>query len=119
MRDFRQNQCIIISGESGAGKTGEILGCTPGLVVTAETLIPLHVYTPEASKQIMQYVAQVSGKGKEVDRVKEQLLQSIPVLEGRHGLRGFCCDTIMKMGSSMYHKASLFVAHSIWECKNK
>ena len=31
----------------------------------------------------MQYVAQVSGKGKEVDRVKEQLLQSIPVLEGR------------------------------------
>ena len=30
----------------------------------------------------MQYVAAVSGKGREVDRVKEQLLQSNPVLEG-------------------------------------
>ena len=31
----------------------------------------------------MQYVAAVSGKGWEVDRVKEQLLQSNPVLEGK------------------------------------
>lgn len=38
--------------------------------------------TVEASKVIMQYVAAVSGKGWEVDRVKEQLLQSNPVLEG-------------------------------------
>ena len=30
----------------------------------------------------MQYVAEVSGKGKDIDRVKEQLLQSNPVLEG-------------------------------------
>lgn len=36
----------------------------------------------EASKVIMQYVAAVSGKGYEIDRVKEQLLQSNPVLEG-------------------------------------
>lgn len=36
----------------------------------------------EASKVVMQYVAAVSGKGWEVDRVKEQLLQSNPVLEG-------------------------------------
>ena len=36
----------------------------------------------EASKVIMQYVAEVSGKGKDIDRVKEQLLQSNPVLEG-------------------------------------
>ncbi len=36
----------------------------------------------EASKLVMQYVAAVSGKGQEVDRVKEQLLQSNPVLEG-------------------------------------
>jgi myosin-1 len=35
----------------------------------------------EASKVIMQYVAEVSGKGEEIDRVKEQLLQSNPVLE--------------------------------------
>lgn len=36
----------------------------------------------EASKVIMQYVAEVSGKGQDIDRVKEQLLQSNPVLEG-------------------------------------
>ena len=30
----------------------------------------------------MQYVAEVSGKGQDIDRVKEQLLQSNPVLEG-------------------------------------
>ena len=59
MRDRNKDQCIIISGESGAGKT-------------------------EASKLIMQYIAQVSGKGEEVDRVKEQLLQSNPVLEGEY-----------------------------------
>ena len=57
MRDLNLDQCIIISGESGAGKT-------------------------EASKLVMHYVAAVSGKGEEVDRVKEQLLQSNPVLEG-------------------------------------
>lgn len=37
---------------------------------------------PEASKVIMQYVAEVSGKGENIDTVKEQLLQSNPVLEG-------------------------------------
>ena len=37
----------------------------------------------EASKIIMQYVAAVSGKGKQVDKVKEQLLQCNPILEGR------------------------------------
>lgn len=57
MRDRHQDQCVIISGESGAGKT-------------------------EASKQVMQYLAMVSGKGEEVEKVKEQLLQSNPVLEG-------------------------------------
>ena len=31
----------------------------------------------------MQYVAAVSGKGNQIDLVKEQLLQSNPVLEGR------------------------------------
>ncbi|XP_022087036.1 unconventional myosin-Ib-like [Acanthaster planci] len=56
MRDKNRDQCVIISGESGAGKT-------------------------EASKVVMQYVAAVCGKGKDVDLVKEQLLQSNPVLE--------------------------------------
>ena len=47
-----------------------------------KNICPHFVLTVEASKIVMQYVAAVSGKGWEVDRVKEQLLQSNPVLEG-------------------------------------
>jgi len=51
-----EDQSIIISGESGAGKT-------------------------EASKGIMQYIAAVSGNGDTVDRVKNIILESNPLLE--------------------------------------
>lgn len=51
-----EGQCVIISGESGAGKT-------------------------EASKLIMQYIAAVSGKGEDVTRVKNVILDSNPLLE--------------------------------------
>lgn len=37
----------------------------------------------EASKLIMNYVTKVSTNYKGVERVKEQLLQSNPVLEGK------------------------------------
>ncbi|XP_072511199.1 unconventional myosin-Ia isoform X2 [Notamacropus eugenii] len=56
LKDHDRDQCIIITGESGSGKT-------------------------EASKLVMSYVAAVCEKGKEVNSVKEQLLQSNPVLE--------------------------------------
>ena len=36
----------------------------------------------QASKLVMSYVAAGCGKGQEVNKVKEQLLQSNPVLEG-------------------------------------
>ena len=52
-----RNQCVIISGESGSGKT-------------------------EASKVIMRYVAAVSPSGAHVDEVKTKLLKTNPVLEG-------------------------------------
>lgn len=42
----------------------------------------------EASKLVMSYVAAVCGKGAEVNQVKEQLLQSNPVLEGKNFLFG-------------------------------
>ena len=50
------NQCVIISGESGAGKT-------------------------EASKHIQAYIANVSGNGEGVDNIKRIFLESNPVLE--------------------------------------
>lgn len=52
----RENQCVLITGESGAGKT-------------------------EASKLIMQYIAAVSGNGDGVERVKKVILESNPLLE--------------------------------------
>jgi myosin-1 len=51
-----ENQCVIISGESGAGKT-------------------------EAAKQIMLYIAAVSGDSDQMKRVKEIILESNPLLE--------------------------------------
>jgi myosin-1 len=51
-----ENQCVIISGESGAGKT-------------------------EASKFIMQYIAAHSGHTADVVRVKDIILSSNPLLE--------------------------------------
>ncbi|RNC59121.1 putative myosin IB heavy chain [Trypanosoma cruzi] len=51
-----ENQCVIISGESGAGKT-------------------------EASKQIMQYISAVSGNTVEMQHVKRVILESNSLLE--------------------------------------
>uniref|UniRef100_A0A8D3D2D3 Osteoclast-stimulating factor 1 n=1 Tax=Scophthalmus maximus TaxID=52904 RepID=A0A8D3D2D3_SCOMX len=52
----RENQCVIISGESGAGKT-------------------------VAAKYIMGYISRVSGGGTKVQHVKDIILQSNPLLE--------------------------------------
>lgn len=57
MLNFQENQCVIITGESGSGKT-------------------------ETSKFIMQYISAVSGRSAEVVRVKERMLSSNPILEG-------------------------------------
>ncbi|XP_044130531.1 unconventional myosin-Ie-like, partial [Bufo gargarizans] len=51
-----ENQCVIISGESGAGKT-------------------------VAAKYIMAYVSKVSGGGPKVQHVKDIILKSNPLLE--------------------------------------
>ena len=54
-----EKQCVIISGESGSGKT-------------------------EASKVLMQYVAGIESyqHGKKVEKISQQLLKTNPVLEG-------------------------------------
>ncbi|XP_048784652.1 unconventional myosin-Ia isoform X7 [Lagopus muta] len=76
LRDRDQDQCILITGESGAGKT-------------------------EASKLVMSYVAAVSSKGEEVDKVKEQLLQSNPVLEAFGNAKTIRNDNSSRFGKYM------------------
>nr|CAD7431754.1 unnamed protein product [Timema monikensis] len=51
-----ESQCVIISGESGAGKT-------------------------VLAKYIMSYIARVSGGGTRVQRIKDVILESNPLLE--------------------------------------
>ncbi|XP_008200294.1 unconventional myosin IC [Tribolium castaneum] len=56
LKNENREQCILISGESGSGKT-------------------------EASKKILQYIAEITDHRGDVERVKDKLLQSNPVLE--------------------------------------
>ena len=57
MKAYKDNQCVIISGESGAGKT-------------------------EAAKRIMQYIASVSGgSNSSIQEIKEMVLATNPLLE--------------------------------------
>lgn len=57
MNAYKDNQCVIISGESGAGKT-------------------------EAAKRIMQYIANVSGgSNSSIQEIKDMVLATNPLLE--------------------------------------
>lgn len=57
MKAYKENQCVIISGESGAGKT-------------------------EAAKRIMQYIANVSGgEDGDIKQIKDMVLATNPLLE--------------------------------------
>nr|XP_004650052.2 unconventional myosin-Ia [Jaculus jaculus] len=76
LRDRDRDQCILITGESGAGKT-------------------------EASKLVMSYVAAVCGRGEQVNSVKEQLLQSNPVLEAFGNAKTIRNDNSSRFGKYM------------------
>lgn len=76
MTTEKENQCVIISGESGAGKT-------------------------EAAKRIMQYIAAVSGGdaggGHGIEGVKEMVLATNPLLES------FGCAKTLRNDNSSRH----------------
>lgn len=56
VKNHQESQCVIITGESGAGKT-------------------------EAAKLIMKYISAVSGESQEINYVKDVIFQSNPLLE--------------------------------------
>ena len=77
MQAYSENQCVIISGESGAGKT-------------------------EAAKRIMQYIAAVSGTGQGsgdggIQKIKEMVLATNPLLES------FGCAKTLRNNNSSRH----------------
>lgn len=74
MTTEKENQCVIISGESGAGKT-------------------------EAAKRIMQYIAAVSGgaEGGGIEGIKEMVLATNPLLES------FGCAKTLRNDNSSRH----------------
>eukprot|EP00061_Rhincodon_typus_P012880 g38902.t1 len=76
MRSERKDQCILISGESGAGKT-------------------------EASKKILQYYAVTCPASVRVEEVRDRLLQSNPVLEAFGNAKTLRNDNSSRFGKYM------------------
>ncbi|KAI9316719.1 P-loop containing nucleoside triphosphate hydrolase protein [Dichotomocladium elegans] len=73
MSSYKENQCVIISGESGAGKT-------------------------EAAKRIMQYIAAVSGgQSSSIQEIKDMVLATNPLLES------FGCAKTLRNNNSSRH----------------
>ncbi|KAI0033976.1 microfilament motor [Vararia minispora EC-137] len=73
MNAYHENQCVIISGESGAGKT-------------------------EAAKRIMQYIAAVSGgQDSSIQQIKDMVLATNPLLES------FGCAKTLRNNNSSRH----------------
>lgn len=96
MNNEKENQCVIISGESGAGKT-------------------------EAAKRIMQYIAAVSGgEGGSasgsgsgsggIEGIKEMVLATNPLLES------FGCAKTLRNDNSSRHVSDKCAWSDVWSC---
>ena len=73
LKAYNENQCVIISGESGAGKT-------------------------EAAKRIMQYIASASESHSEsIGKIKDMVLATNPLLES------FGCAKTLRNNNSSRH----------------
>ncbi|KAG2731436.1 hypothetical protein G9P44_005852 [Scheffersomyces stipitis] len=83
LKSYNENQCVIISGESGAGKT-------------------------EAAKQIMQYIANVSvdSGNAEISKIKDMVLATNPLLES------FGCAKTLRNNNSSRHGKYLEIQFS-------
>ena len=73
LTDFKKNQSVIISGESGAGKT-------------------------EATKQVLAYIAAIAGS---VGGVEKKVLQANPILEGFGNAKTIRNDNSSRFGKYM------------------
>ncbi|XP_078484036.1 unconventional myosin-Ic isoform X1 [Ciona intestinalis] len=76
MRNEASDQCILISGESGSGKT-------------------------EASKYILQYLSVCSASNDKVEHIKGRLLQSNPILEAFGNAKTHRNDNSSRFGKYM------------------
>lgn len=82
MNAYHENQCVIISGESGAGKT-------------------------EAAKRIMQYIAAVSGgQDSSIQEIKDMVLATNPLLESFG-----CAKTLRNNNSSRHVGIASFIVY--------
>ena len=80
MQAYKENQCVIISGESGAGKT-------------------------EAAKRIMQYIAAVSGgEDSSIKEIKDMVLATNPLLES------FGCAKTLRNNNSSRHVGGVYTS---------
>jgi myosin-1 len=106
MREETSDHCILVSGESGAGKTvgtgsRKAAATAKCLLVLLAPRSSLFVGAQEASKQILQFlVANATDTGK-AQATRDRLLQSNPILEAFGNAKTSRNDNSSRFGKYM------------------